>query len=207
MSTDKEIKANLRKFYDQDAQRRIEKPNTEEWKIAHRAAFLKRCKEASAGRILEVGSGIGRDSLFLKQEGQHAFPIDLSVEMVTHCRSKGLPACRMDSYHLAYKDNTFDAVWSLNTLLRVPKANIKGVWQEIRRVMKPGAIFFLGVYGGPDSEGVWEEDWDQPPRFFSFFTDDEILVRIQEVFHLLSFDPTDISRPKHHFQALTLQKI
>ena len=204
---DKEIKGNLKRFYDQDAKRRIEKVVTEKWKIAQRAAFLRRCKEASADRILEVGSGIGRDSLFFKQEGRHAFPIDLSAAMVLHCRSKGLPACRMDGYHLAYGDDTFDAVWSLNVLLHIPKANINGVWQEIRRVMKPGAIFFLGVYGGPDSEGVWEEDWNQPHRFFSFFTDDEIHSRIQQVFRLLSFDPIDISRPTHHFQALTLQKI
>ena len=126
--------------------------------------------------------------------------------MARHCGAKGLLSARMDSYHLGYLDETFDAVWSLNVLLHVPKASIGEVWREIRRVMKPGAIFFLGVYGGPDSEGPSDRDANEPKRFFSYFTDDEIQTRLRQIFQLISFERTELSVPGGHFQGLTLQK-
>ena len=161
-----DIKSDLVQYYDRDAAHRSES-GIQDWNLSHRSTFLDRCRERDCETILEVGSGPGRDSLFFEENGLRAFPSDLSGEMARHCGAKGLLSARMDSYHLGYLDETFDAVWSLNVLLHVPKASIGEVWREIRRVMKPGAIFFLGVYGGPDSEGPSDRDANEPKRFLS----------------------------------------
>ena len=71
--------------------------------------------------------------------------------------------------------------------------------------MKPGAVFFMGVYGGRSGEGVWDEDWDQPKRFFSFYSDDEIQEAVQEVFRIVSFQRT-VLEGSLDFQALMLEK-
>jgi SAM-dependent methyltransferase len=205
--TDDEIKGNLGRFYDRDAERRIQKASTLEWKIRQRAAFLARCHEMSVKRVLEVGSGVGHDSLIFKQQGFCAFPFDLSSQMVTYCHEMGLPVCQMDSYHLGYGDKTFDAVWSLNALLHVPKRSIDHVWEEIGRVMRPGAIFFMGVYGGQESEGIYDQDWDEPKRFFSFFTDEDLESRILKHYRILSFENEITGHQTLHFQGLTLQQI
>jgi SAM-dependent methyltransferase len=202
---DTDIKADLRSFYDRDVNRRKEKA-AQGWKVDHRARFLNNCRESECERLLEVGSGPGRDSRFFVDHGLNPVPVDLSFEMVRTCRSNGLNSAQMDTYDLGFADNTFDCVWSLNVLLHVPKTDIEKVWREIHRVMRPGAIFFLGVYGGIDHEGIYENDWNRPRRFFSRFTDADIQERIQNVFHLVTFERTEIGLPGQHFQALTLRK-
>ena len=68
----------------------------------------------------------------------------------------------------------------------------------------PGGLFFLGVYGGEESEGDFTNDHHRPPRFFSFRTDDqlhEFVAPYFEVidFHVLKTDPI-------HFQSFTLRR-
>lgn len=199
------IKADLQAFYDRDVERRKEK-EPPAWKVKHRRRFLEQCREEECGQLLEVGSGPGRDSTHFAQHGLNPVPTDLSFGMVLACRGYGLSPVQMDTYNLGFADDTFDCVWSLNALLHVPKSSILRVWKEIHRVMRPGAIFFLGVYGGIDHEGIYENDWNRPRRFFSRFTDEDIRDRIQEVFHLSHFERTEIGLPGQHFQALTLRK-
>ena len=142
MSTDNPgIKEDLRTFYDLDVGRRKEK-EAPEWKIDHRSRFLNRCQESGGKRLLEVGSGPGRDGSYFADSGIDQVPIDLSVEMTRECSKEGLSPTQMDTYNLGFSENTFDCVGSLNVLLHVPKASIESVWQEIHQVMKPGAIFF-----------------------------------------------------------------
>ena len=206
MSTDNPgIKEDLRSFYDRDVGRRKEK-EAPEWRIDYLSRFVNRCKESGCNRLLKVGSGPGRDSSYFKYNGLGPVPVDLSFEMTRACRKEGLSPVQMDTYDLGFSDNTFDCVWSLNVLLHIPKASIQSVWREIHRVMKPGVIFFLGVYGGIDHEGVYENDWNRPRRFFSRFTDEDIQQQIQSVFHLVTFEQTEIGLPGQHFQSLTLRK-
>jgi hypothetical protein len=67
-----------------------------------------------------------------------------------------------------------------------------------------GGLFFLGVYGGDAGEGVAAWDHHDPPRFFSWRTDEQ-LRRFAEA----SFDVVDFhvaSAGDHRFQSLTLRR-
>jgi hypothetical protein len=75
------------------------------------------------------------------------------------------------------------------------------------RLLKPEGLVFIGIYGGPDHEGVWEEDAYTPKRFFSFFTDVRLQQEVSNVFDIISFktiqtEPDDTL----HFQRLVLKK-
>lgn len=111
--------------------------------------------------------------------------VDLSPNMVALCKTKGLRAEVMDFAHLAFPDQSFDAVWALNCLLHVRKAELPEVLQGIRRVLRPGGLFYIGVYGGRNSEGVWEDDTYEPKRFFSFFEMDTLKGVLSEHFAVL----------------------
>jgi hypothetical protein len=43
-------------------------------------------------------------------------------------------------------------------MLHVRKADLGFVLEEIKNVLNPSGLFFMGVYGGEDSEGIWEDD-------------------------------------------------
>ena len=148
-------------------------------------------QEHHLNRLLDVGAGIGQDSLFSQENGVVVTAVDLSREMIGLCRDKQLDASQMDIYHLDFPPDSFDAIWSLNCLLHVPKADFSEVLAGIRRVLRGAGVFYLGVYGGPDSEGIWEGDSGESKRFFSFHTDESIQKAVTRHFRILYFRPVD----------------
>ncbi|WDV48117.1 hypothetical protein PV797_10565 [Clostridiaceae bacterium M8S5] len=54
--------------------------------------------------------------------------------------------------------------------------------------MKPKGLFYLGLYGGENSEGIWEEDFYEPKRFFSFYEDNDIKKLIERYFQIECFE-------------------
>lgn len=200
-----EVKTNLAKSYDEDAIRRSQSTPSE-WKLHERQNFMNILVQEEKRNLLEIGAGTGRDSKFFSDNGFEVTCIDLSEEMIRHCKEKGLNARVMDFYELDFQDNYFDAVFSLNCLLHVPKSEIDKVLMEVNRVIKPSGYFYLGLYGGKDSEGVWESDWCEPKRFFAFHSDNSIQNLVAKYFDLVNFKVIPLEPGKPHFQSLILKK-
>jgi ubiquinone/menaquinone biosynthesis C-methylase UbiE len=179
-----------------------------DWKVREREVFLDYIKKGKISSLLEIGAGTGKDSLYFKEQGLDTFSTDISPEMVKLCKEKGLNAKVMNFANLDFPDNQFDSIWALNCLLHVSKENIKTVLNEIKRVLKPAGLFYMGVYGGENSEGVWEEDRYTPKRFFSFFEDNSLKQLLSEFFSIEYFTviPKEIVGEVFHFQSIILRK-
>lgn len=197
---------NLRTCYDKYAQER-DSGSIQDWKAQERAGFLVILQQEHKHTLLEIGAGPGRDSLFFLEQGLKPVCIDLSAAMVELCQQKGLPAQVMDMLYLQFPDASFDAVYAMNSLLHLPKVEFPLVLQEISRVLQPGGLFYLGIYGGYEHEGIWDQDAYQPQRFFSFFSDEHLEEEVKTVFEILSFKHITVEAGNHlGFQSLTLRK-
>jgi|SRR3989344_3473484 len=125
-------------------------------------------------RILDLGSGPGRDSLFFKERGLNPLCVDFSPEMVRLCQVKGLEAQVGDLENLPFSDSTFDGVWAYTSLLHMPKDKLPPVLARIGQILKPNGIFYLGMKEG-DFEGWIESDkYPGSQRFFALYTDEEL---------------------------------
>ncbi|XVU26201.1 class I SAM-dependent methyltransferase [Actinoplanes sp. CA-054009] len=180
---------------DRDAQTR------EPWKLSERAAFLDRLRAARAETLLEVGSGTGQDSAWFQSAGLDVTAVDLSPAMVGKTEAKGVRAYARDVLDLGFRPESFDAVYSVNTLLHVPTEALSEALTSICSVLRPGGLFHLGVWGGAHEEGVVADDNHVPPRFFAFRSDEELLGHAARHFEILDFHV--ISR-RFHYQSLTL---
>jgi len=200
-----QLRTNLILSYNRQAGQR-NKSEIEAWKVIERGEFLALLKSERKKSLLEVGAGHGRDSKFFQENGFQVTCIDLSPEMVKLCQQKGLNASVMDMGDLNFPDDSFDAAYSLNSMLHLPKKELPAVLQNIRRVLKPNGLFFLGVYGGSDFEGIWEQDSYNPKRFFSLYSDEKLKQAVTESFKLLSFKQIILPGETNHFQSLTLRK-
>jgi ubiquinone/menaquinone biosynthesis C-methylase UbiE len=200
------LRDSLRESYDKYAQER-EGNVQQEWKVAERLAFLSLLQQEHKKTLLEIGAGTGRDSKFFQDQGLETVCIDLSPAMVELCKQKCLNAYVMDAGDLSFPDGSFDAVYCMNSLLHLTKTEFPAVLRQIDRLLTPGGVVFIGVYGGYDHEGVWEKDRYIPPRFFSFFTDEHLEKEVAKVFDVLSFKQI-ISEPGGpvHFQSLMLKQ-
>jgi len=194
----------LASYGDSGAQRR-DSLGKADWKLAERAAFLRRLQDAGCRTLLEIGAGTGQDSQFFADHGIGVLATDLSPAMVARCREKGLAARVLDFSRPDLEPESFDAVHAMNCLLHVPNADLPAVLAAIARLLRPGGLFFLGVYGGDGTEGVYEADDYVPPRFFSRRTDEQIRDYARQQFEILDFHVV-AREDAFRFQSLTLRR-
>lgn len=195
---------NLKKAYNNNAHIR-EKNEMQAWKVKPREEFLEILKHERKSTILDIGAGHGRDSKFFKDNDLHVTAVDLSDEMIRLCREKGIEAYELDFNELHKIDKTFDSVWAMNSLLHVEKNYLPQVLQGIKDRLKSTGLFFMGVYGGEDQEGIWDDDFYSPKRYFSFYTDDSIKRIVSKYFELVSYERIDTGG-KYYFQSIVLRK-
>jgi SAM-dependent methyltransferase len=175
------------------------------WEVEERDAFIDRLHEEHRVSVLELGAATGSDAMILGARGLRVVCIDLSPERIRRCRAKGLTATVMDVAELEFPPGSFDAAYAKNCLVHVPKARLRTVLLGIRRVLKPGGLFYLGVYGGRDFEGIWDGDAYNPKRFFSHSPDDDLRQIVSGVFQLCSFRRMGEGWNGLHYQSLVLR--
>ncbi len=203
----------LRIAYDDDGAARRDAMDKAPWKLTERAAFLDRLRAEGAATLLEVGAGTGQDSAYFRDDGLRVAATDLSPAMVQRCRAKGIDARVADFLHLGFPPGSFDAVYAMNCLLHVPNADLPAVLESIATVLRPGGLFFLGVYGGEQGEGPLADDRHDPPRFFVFRTDEELQEYARQAFEIVDLHVVDVtdfhggpSATEVRFQSLTLRR-
>lgn len=196
----------LRLAYSRESAKERDQATKDSWKIVERQAFLDLLKREQKQSLLEVGAGAGTDSLFFQENGLRVTCTDLSPAMIELCRAKGLEAYVMDFLSLDFPPASFDAIYALNCLLHVPTDDLPRVLEKLRSLLHPGGLFFLGVYGGSEQEGIRAEDWHRPPRFFAHHTDEFMLEMTARFFEIVSFKTIEIGENVWHFQSMILRR-
>ena len=199
------VASELKRAYDSKAEERDRKPVLG-WRQALWAEYLRRLQAENLASLLEIGAGTGQAGSFFQEGGLKVVCTDLSPEMVRLCRAKGLEAYEMDFLHLDFPDDHFDGLFAQNCLLHVPKVDFANVLQEIGRVVRPEGLIFILMHGGRSFEGVREEDFYEPKRFYALYADDELELILERYFQVLSFQV--IVREESSadsFQAVTLR--
>jgi SAM-dependent methyltransferase len=196
----------LRDAYDRRVEERVTRP-APAWEIAERDIFLDVLRRERVTALLELGAATGSDSAFFKAHGFEVVCIDLSPRMVERCRARGLAAHVMDVADLRFPPVSFGAAYAMNCLVHVPRAQLRGVLEGISRVIEPGGLFYLGLYGGREFEGVSDDDDFEPKRFFCHYPDEDLRVHVAEFFSLESFRRIPHGWNGLHFQSLVLRRL
>ncbi|MCL2372265.1 MAG: class I SAM-dependent methyltransferase [Defluviitaleaceae bacterium] len=197
-------KENLKNFYNKDAKYRELSPK-QDWKIRVRDDFCNLLSKKAKQSLLEIGAGTGHDSQYFMEKGLQVVAIDLSPEMVKKCKEKSIEAYEMDFYDLTPLGRKFDCIWAMNTLLHVPKAELPQVLSQIDSVLEDGGLFYMGVYGGVDSEHEYAlKEVSDTPRFFSFYLLEDLLAVLEGHFHIISSQ--EILMDNDTFQSIIMQK-
>jgi len=192
------IKSNLRAYYNEEAAIRDTSPK-QVWKIEVREQFYRLAKCENKNTLLELGAGAGYDSQFFLDSGMKVTAIDLSREMIELCKQKSIEAYEMDFYDLSRLGKSFDCIWSMNSLLHVPKTDLPQILQGIDSILGCGGLFYMGVYGGVDSEDYYVNDRSAVPRFFSHYTDEKLKELLSHYFEIISFKRYDLTSGAKNF--------
>lgn len=198
-------KEDLRLAYDADVERRgAMTPG--KWRTDIVDAFAANAAADELHTVIELGCGTGQLAARLVGHGLDVTAIDLSPANVAATRERGVTAHIADFASLPFPDDTFEAGFAMNSLLHVPTAELSDVLNEISRVLRTGSPMLIVVWGGTDQQGPLADEWLDPPRFFSTYTDDSLLALDTPGFRFGGFDALDVSEGDHdlHSQILTL---
>ena len=142
--------------------------------------------------LLEIGCGMGFDSLEFLRRGVRVTATDLTPSAVAmtrrHFEIEGVQAedvREANALELAFSDETFDAVWA-NGVLHATGDTARAI-QEVRRVLKPGGRAIISHFYRKPS-WMWTvhrlgreniEHTDRDPPVNEFYTDDEIVAMFE----------------------------
>lgn len=136
------------------------------------------------GDILDIGCGNGRDAKIFIDNGFHIVGIDYSLPMIQRARSNVPHAdfLQMDMLSLKFPPETFDGVWSMTSLLHIPKTEISKVLDNIHQLLKPKGILFVGLKLG-EGEGLEDDTrYENAKRFYSYYLQEEFVKLLHDLY-------------------------
>lgn len=126
------------------------------------------------GKILDLGCGSGRDSLYFMNNGYDIFAIDGSEEMVAHTKKYIGDRVQLATFESYNTEQTFDGIWALASLLHVDRENIEGIIRKYSSLLNDKGVFFMSFKNR-------EEDYRKDGRFFTCFTEDGLVGLIGDI--------------------------
>lgn len=129
------------------------------------------------GKILEIGSGGGRDAKELIAKGYEYTGTDISEGLLEEAKKANPETTFLHQsvYDLDFPKNNFDGFWSSAVLLHIPKDRIDEALGKIHSVVRNDGIGFISV-----KQGVGQKiEEDEPEmnekrtRLFSYWQQDE----------------------------------
>jgi ubiquinone/menaquinone biosynthesis C-methylase UbiE len=140
------------------------------------------------GKVLDIGSGPGRDGLIIKERGLEVVCLDASSAMIKLSQERGLESVQGDLLNLPFSENSFNGAWAYTSLLHVSKSDVDKAFIEINRILVKDGILGLGMIEG-EKEEYKESSGISMPRLFSFYTKEELeLLLKKHGFEILYFE-------------------
>lgn len=128
-----------------------------------------------SGKILDIGCGAGRDSVWFTQNGYEFTGFDASENMVRLAKEKNPKAqfLQADFYSFNFPPALFDGFWCACSLIHVPKSKVGDVLLRVKTALKQGAIGFIAVKEG---KGERDMEWQNSGhiRHFIYYQDEEL---------------------------------
>jgi SAM-dependent methyltransferase len=109
------------------------------------AAFAARV--GAGGRVLEIGSGGGRDARALEAAGLLVHRTDITPGFVEVLRAEGFDADVVDPL-VDDLGGPWDGVWTNAALLHVARADLPVVLGRVRAATRPGGTLYLSLKEG-----------------------------------------------------------
>jgi GNAT superfamily N-acetyltransferase/SAM-dependent methyltransferase len=122
-------------------------------------------------RVLELGSGPGRDALALEAAGLHVDRTDGARSFVEQLRAEGHVARVLD-VRTGMFGSGYDAVFANAVLLHVQRSELTGVLRRALVAVRPGGVLAATLKRGDGD--AWSTAKVDRARHFTYWTEDEL---------------------------------
>ena len=128
-------------------------------------------------RVLEIGSGGGRDARLMEELGLRVRRTDITPGFVALLRAQGVEADLLDPLvdDLSSPEGPYDAVWANASLLHVRRDDLPVVLARLAGVTRPGGVLRVSLKEG-DGEGWSTHGSVSHPRHFTYWRAPELVA-------------------------------
>lgn len=135
------------------------------------AAFIAACPQG--GRVLDLGCGPGISSAMMAEAGLEVDATDASAEMVALAtRAPGVTAWQASFDEIEGKA-LYDGIWAAFCLLHAPRADFPRHLAALRKALKPGGKFAIGMKLGAG------EARDRIGRHYTYYTYEALMDHLR----------------------------
>lgn len=121
-------------------------------------------------RIVELGSGFGRDAQYLADRGFDIVPTDASKGLLKELEARGFKPRDLNALT---DDFPFaDGIYANAVLLHFTKEESEHVFAKAHKAVSPGGAFAFTLKEGEGEE--WSNEKLDRPRFFRYWKEDEL---------------------------------
>ena len=181
---------------------------------------IKIFKENSIQRILELGPGQGRDTLFFARNGFYIDALDYSLSAIEDIALKSKECNLEDSINakvfdvrkkLPYEDESFEGCFShMLYCMAFSIDEIEKMNKEVNRVLKKGGINILTVRNTSDGdynngEHIGEDLYENQGFIVHFFSEDKV-KRLLNGFELIDINRFNEGKFPRKLFKVTLKK-
>ena len=131
-------------------------------------------KSLPGNKILDLGSGPGRDAILLRDKGLDVTCLDASEKMVERTNNLGFVTVKSDLRNIPFEDNTFDGVWAYTSLLHIKKDEVSEVLKKIYKLLKQNGVFLIGMIEGEFEGNKLRDSMPNTYRYFRFYEEREL---------------------------------
>lgn len=138
----------------------------------------------AGGRVLEIGSGGGRDATYLETLGVLVRRTDITPAFVDLLREDGHTADVVDPLKDDLTDparpgRLYDAVWANACLLHVARADLPTVLTRLHAATRPGGLLRFSVKEG-EGEAWSTHGAVAAPRLFVYWTTPDLRAVVED---------------------------
>jgi len=178
-------------------------------------------KKAGVKKILELGGGQGRDTIFFSQNGFQVYVLDYSetgIEIITEkVRVMGLSESVIAKCHdvrapLPFEDASFDGCYShMVYCMALTTPELECLSDEIRRILKPSGINIYTARNTEDplyKQGIHRgEDMYEMDGFIVHYFSEEKIQHLSRGYEIVSIERCEESSFPRRLFRVTLKKI
>ena len=124
-------------------------------------------------KILDVGFGSGRDSLYYNSRGYNVYSIDPIKEFCDNAKELGLPNVYQMSIEDIEYNNEFDGIWACASLLHLESNKLVDVFNKCYRALKDNGVMYVSFKYG-EFEGVIDD------RYFTYLVEESFINIINQ---------------------------
>lgn len=124
-------------------------------------------------KVLDIGSGPGRDAVILRNLGLEITCLDGSEKMVGMTSSQGFNSIHCDIRDMEFPENSFHGTWAYSSLIHLEFGEARIAIRKLYRIMKPNGLLFLGLIEGSGNE-VRNTGGSDFVRYFEYYDDEKV---------------------------------